>query len=105
MVCALSLTLLVGCTENLGTATKIEIVNPVTEYVVGSEINYDELSAKITYDSGKTKEGTVKKLSLTVKEKADLSKVGKTSYTVTYGALSQKVEIGNRSEYHGFRNA
>mgnify|MGYP006955898582 CR=1 FL=1 len=93
MGCALSLTLLVGCNENLGTATKIEIVNPVTEYVVGSEINYDELSAKITYDSGKTKEGTVKKLSLTVKEKADLSKVGKTSYTVTYGALSQKVEI------------
>ncbi len=93
MVCALSLTVLQGCTEDLGVATKIEIVDPLTEYVVGSEINYDELSAKITYDTGTTKEGTLKSLALSVKVKADLTNAGETFYTISYGSITTTVNI------------
>lgn len=92
MICALSLTVFTACSENV-TATAIEIVDPVTAYFVGDTIDYDSLSAKITYENNTTKTGTVKSLNLTVKEQADLSKAGETSYTVTYGALSYTVNI------------
>ncbi len=90
MACALSLTLLTGCAAK---AVSIEVVEPKTEYYVGDEIDYDNLSAKVTYDDDTVKEGTVKSLNLAVKAKADLSKAGETSYTVALGVITCEVKL------------
>lgn len=90
MVCALSACFLTACSAK---ATAIEAVSPKTEYFVGEAIDYDNLTAKITYDDGTQKQGTLKQLNLSVKSKADLSKAGETSYTVGFGALSYTVNL------------
>ncbi len=93
MVFALAMTMLVGC-GNLGSpAAAIEVVNPTTGYFVNDTIKYDDLKVKITYEDGTTKEGTLSKLNVTVQKEADLSKVGETSYTVAFGALTYTVDI------------
>lgn len=92
MAFCLSATLLTGC-GTISPATAIEVVDPVTEYYVDGSVDYDSLRIKITYADGSTKEGTLKSLKLSVSEKADLSKVGDTAYTVTFGSLKYVVNV------------
>lgn len=93
MMVALSMTTLVACQDNQAEATAIEVVNPVTEYLVNDTINYDNLQVKITYKDGTSKEGTLAKLNLSVNKEADLTQAGETSYTIGYGALTYTVNI------------
>lgn len=91
-VCALSFSALIGCGKT-SPATAIEVVDPVTEYYVNDKINYDTLQVKITYADGTSYQNTAKYLKLTLAETADLTKEGKTHYTLTFGLLTATVEI------------
>lgn len=93
------LSLLVACVLPLAVACQdtreiasLEVVDPKKEYQVGDEINYDEIEIKVTYTDGSTETKTVKSLKASV-SKADLSKVGNSSYTITVGGKSVTVNI------------
>lgn len=82
--------ILTSCQET--TLKSIEVVNPITQYKVGDTINYDNLTLKVVYSDGSEQEKTVGELNAEVSP-ADLSKAGKTSYTITYRGVSCKVDI------------
>lgn len=93
MLCALLGTFFTSCGIATKVSSSIEVVDAQTRYYLDDVIDYDSLKAKIVYNDGTYDEGTVESLKMTVKEEADLSKVGKTSYTITYGNLTYKVNI------------
>lgn len=71
---------------------EIAVVDPVRTYKVGDVIDYDSLLIKVTYEDDTSDTKTVKALKANV-TKADLSKEGNTSYTVSYGGKSVTVNI------------
>ncbi|MDE7454432.1 MAG: bacterial Ig-like domain-containing protein [Clostridia bacterium] len=91
LVLAFALPVLASC-ETEKTVKSISVVNSKTEYKVGETIDYDNLQIEITYEDDSTQTKTVKELKATVL-KADLSKAGNTSYTITYSGKSTTVNI------------
>lgn len=66
----------------------IEIVTAKTKYSVGDTISYDAVTLKVTYDDGTTETKTVRELGATVTTQADTSKIGESTYTLTYKGKS-----------------
>ena len=66
----------------------IEIVTAKTKYSVGDTISYDAVTLKVTYDDGTTETKTVRELGATVTTPADTSKIGESTYTLTYKGKS-----------------
>lgn len=85
------LPLAVACSDKREVAS-IEAVDTKTEYNVGDAIDYDALNVKINYTDGSSETKIVRALKATV-TKADLSKAGKTSYTITYAGKSVTVNL------------
>lgn len=93
MLCTLLGAFFTSCGIVTKIPSSIEVVDSKTTYYLNDVVDYDSIKAKIVYDDETTKEGTVKSLKMTVTEKADLSQVGETSYTVSYGDLTYTVTI------------
>lgn len=93
MLCTLLGAFFTSCGITTKIPASIEVVDAQTRYYLNDVIDYDSIKAKIVYDDETTKDGTVKSLKMTVTEKADLSKVGETSYTVSYGDFTFTVTI------------
>lgn len=66
----------------------IEIVTAKTKYSVGDTISYDAVTLKVTYDDNTTETKTVRELGATVTTPADTSKIGESTYTLTYKGKS-----------------
>ncbi len=91
MVLAIAVPVLASCV-NEKDVKSIEVVEPTTTFKVGETIDYDNLKIKVTYEDNSTETKTVKALKATY-TKADLSKVGNTSYTVTFKGKTATVNI------------
>lgn len=85
------LPLAIACSDKREVAS-IEAVDAKTEYNVGDAIDYDSINVKVNYSDGSSEIKTVRALKATV-NKADLSKEGKTSYTITYAGKSATVNL------------
>lgn len=90
MILAVAVPVMASCDNKQ--VKEIAVVDPVTSYKVGDSIDYDSLLIKVTYEDDTSDTKTVKALKANV-TKADLSKEGNTSYTVSYGGKSVTVNI------------
>ena len=90
MILAVAVPVMASCDNKQ--VKEIAVVDPVTSYKVGDAIDYDSLLIKVTYEDDTSDTKTVKALKANV-TKADLSKEGNTSYTVSYGGKSTTVNI------------
>lgn len=91
LVLSIALPVLASCVTNK-TVKTIEVVDAKTTYAVDDVIDYDGLKIKVTYDDNSTETKTVKELSASV-TKADLSKAGNSSYTVSYKGQNVTINI------------
>lgn len=91
LVLAVAVPVLTSCV-NKKIVDSIAVVNPQTEYNVGDTIDYESLQIKVTYEDKTTATKTVKELKAAF-VKADLSKEGNTSYTISYSGKTTIVNI------------
>lgn len=73
----------------------VEIFEPKTTYLFSEIIDYDVVKLKVTYNDGTTETKTVKELGADITTPADVSKLGETSYTITYknNSAEQTIDI------------
>lgn len=90
MILAVAVPVMASCDNKQ--VKEIAVVDPVKTYKVGDVIDYDSLLIKVTYEDDTSDTKTVKALKASV-IKADLSKEGPSSYTVSYGGKSVTVNI------------
>lgn len=91
MVLAIAVPVMAACTPDKNVSA-IAVVDPVTTYKVDDVIDYDALKIKVSYDDNTSETKTVGALKATV-NKADLSKEGNSSYTITYQGKTATVNI------------
>lgn len=103
MLLAVALPVMAAC-DNDKTVASIEVVDAKTAYKVGDTIDYDSLKIKVTYDDKSTETKTVKELNAAV-ARADLSKEGNSSYTVTYSGKTATVNVTVTKEQVIVKNA
>ncbi len=94
IVLAIALPVLASCNDKV-TVTAIEFVAPVRTYEVGATIDYDNLQVKVTYSDNHTETKTVAELVAkgATLARADLTKAGNTSYSLSYEGKTDTVDV------------